>query len=117
MMTHGELLTHRWLPLFMDCTVLKIKCSSITFYKKEGTYGVISDMLGFILSASPLGLASLCFSSVRGELTSSHCDRSSGESHIESIMCNKLLRKSSYVLPIEYSLFVFSYLNLDTATR
>lgn len=57
-------------------------------------------MLALVMTASPLGLASRGFSSVGCEGASSHCERSSDESHIESIMCNKLLRKSSYFTPI-----------------
>lgn len=57
-------------------------------------------MSAFDLTASPVELASWGFSSFGGDVASSHCERSSDESHIESIMCNKLLRKSSYFTPI-----------------
>lgn len=65
------------------------------------TYGVMLGRLGLELRTSPLAPASLFLSaSSGGDGAPSHCDCSSGESHIESIMCNKLLLNSSYVWPI-----------------
>lgn len=62
------------------------------------THGVISAKFG--LGLIPLAAPS-CLLSAGGEVAprSELCDRSSGESHNESIMCNKLLRKSSYSNP------------------
>lgn len=85
--------------------------STVIAISVGSTHGVMSDMVGMALTASPLAVASLCLSSGGGELAPSHCDCSSGESHIESIMCNKLLRKSSYFTQFHFifvSKFMFS---------